>query len=217
MSPRSRPGARASCPGSRRTGPGSRSSRLLAEPVRQRLEALARVRLQEVVVLEPADPRRRRRRQRVELVSSRFAAISAASGRVGVGSRGCRPRRQPRHRRPPRPRPGRGVGLASSRRWTPERSASTISSSSLRDVRQRVRQRALPQELLALLAEAVEEVAQARRSPRDGSLPRSPRCISRRMASATSPSSSTSSASASHDLVGVEVGQVLRAVPARVA
>ena len=89
---------------------------LLAEPLDQRVEPFAGSRLQEVVLLEAADPLADVGGQRVELVEPRPAA-SGASARRGPSGRGRRPVR---------------AGASSSRRSTPARSSATISSSSRR-------------------------------------------------------------------------------------
>ena len=97
---------------------------LPAEPLDELVEALAGVGLEEVVVLQAADPFADVGRQRVELVEPPRGDVAehrpeAASSPVTAPSRGVRLRR--------RPALGRSVGAP-----TPARSSPTISSSSRR-------------------------------------------------------------------------------------
>ena len=188
------------------------------EAVDQGLEALARVLVDEVVVLEPADPRADVGRERVEAcrAASRRSRAASARGRGRAPGSGRR-RREPRRRRPPSAAAWLAASAsASSRRWTPARSSSTISSSSLRTSASGSDSAPCRRSSSRRSRRRSRRSRRPGRSPRDGSLPAQP-------ALHQPPQRLRDVAVLEHvvgervdDLVGRQVGQVLRAVPAPV-
>ena len=170
---------------------------LLAEPLDELVEPLARVGIQEVVLAQVTDPRRR-----------------GPSGRASSWiepARAARSRDLRRCRRPARPRAER-----SSRRSTPARSV----VDDLVELR-RMSPRTSPKSYRSRRSwrrRARRSISSWRpgMSGRVGSPLRQPRSMRRRSASARSPSAMTSSARASRISSASRSGR-LRAVPARVA
>ena len=173
---------------------------LLAEPLDELVEPLARLGLEEVVLAQVADPLADVARQRVELVEPLGGDVAQHRRRsVGVGrlasAAGLARAAAPRRRR------SSATISSSSRRMSPRTSPSSYRSrsSSRRRARRSMRS------------------CRPARSGRVGSPLRQPRSISRRRASARSPSAMTSSDSASRISSASRSGDLLAAVPARVA
>ena len=154
--------------------------RLAAEPLRQRLEPLARGRLHEVVLLERPDPAADVARQRLELVEPAGGRVAEHRAELLV---------RPRRRRAAWPLVEAALDAG------PLVGDDLVEL--LPNVGQHVAAAVALLELLAAAAKPLAQVVEAGRSGRVGSRPRQPRSISRRSASPRSPSAMTSSASAS--------------------
>ena len=176
------------------------SSTCALEPLDELVEALAGVGLQEVVLLQAADPLADVGRQRVELVEPLGGDV-AQHPRAASGSA------------PRRPSPRR-LRRAAAR--TPAALLADDLVELAPDVAEDVVEPVALEQLLAPPLEPVHQVAQAGAGRRGSGRPsRQPRSISRRSASARSPSAMTSSASASRISSASRSGDLLAAVPAR--
>ena len=200
---------------------------LLAQPVDELVEAPARVRLEEVVVLEPADPPAHVGRQRIELVEPAGGHVAQHRPHRRIGGRIPPPGPSPgrRVRRRVRRAGGlrgcrRGTGLpdaASRRRSTPRPLLLDDLVELAPDVGQDVAELVALEELLAPPLEPVHQVAQA------GQV--APRRVARPPAPLHQPPEGLGQVALLHDVVGeggqdlvrVQVRDLLAAVPARVA